>query len=201
MSETRSDTFIKILKILESYKIEGERCVKYPTPLARVLIEMIYSETEPIIIPRVPPEDREIIGEGVTGEPVFPSDQVIHEYKPPPPLPPPKRSIREGKKPPQKPTKAMTKYRIVEIPQPDGGNKYRIEEFKLIPKQSFWFMKNPKDRTVEAWHELIIDTLPNPFGDGKDIEICLVHLDTEKEAKTYIDYLGRQSKVVFETEV
>ena len=49
MSETRSDMFIKILKILESYKIEGEKCVKYPTPLARDLTDMIYDITNPII--------------------------------------------------------------------------------------------------------------------------------------------------------
>ena len=56
------------------------------------MIETLLNQKEDkITIPRVPPKDREIIGEGVTGEPVFPSDQVIHEYKPPPPLPPPKR--------------------------------------------------------------------------------------------------------------
>ena len=33
--------FIVILKILETYEIEGEKCVKYPTPLARELTEKI----------------------------------------------------------------------------------------------------------------------------------------------------------------
>ena len=65
VNKTRSGVFMSILRILENYEIEGERCVKYPTPLARDLTDMLYSDTEPIIIPRVPPEDREIIGEGV----------------------------------------------------------------------------------------------------------------------------------------
>ena len=33
--------FIEILKILESYQIEGEKCVKYPTPLARDLTKKV----------------------------------------------------------------------------------------------------------------------------------------------------------------
>lgn len=41
MKET---TFIKILKILESYQIEGEKCVKYPTPLARKLTKIIKAD-------------------------------------------------------------------------------------------------------------------------------------------------------------
>lgn len=36
--------FIKILKILESYQIEGKKCVKYPTPLARDLTKIIKSD-------------------------------------------------------------------------------------------------------------------------------------------------------------
>lgn len=37
-----SDTiFIEILKILESYEIDGEKCVKHPTPLARELTKKI----------------------------------------------------------------------------------------------------------------------------------------------------------------
>lgn len=36
--------FIKILKILESYQIEWEKCVKYPTPLARELTKIIKAD-------------------------------------------------------------------------------------------------------------------------------------------------------------
>ena len=93
----------------------------------------------------------------------------------------------------------MTKYRILEIPQPDGSSKYRIVEIEL--RKHAWY-KFSND-VIERHHRL------NRMGQRwflapvyiPDLAHCLDDFDTEKEAKTYIEFLGRQSKVVFETEV
>lgn len=48
----------------------------------------------------------------------------------------------------------MSKYRILEVPQPDGSNKYRINICVLKAKSNFWLMKKPEDRIIETWHIL-----------------------------------------------
>lgn len=94
--------------------------------------------------------------------------------------------------------KAMTKYRILEIPQPDGGNKYRIYEIELR-KPAWWKFSND---IIERHHRLnrkgqrwFLPLIYIP-----DFAHCLDDFNMEDEAKAYIEFLGRQPKVVFETE-
>ncbi len=95
----------------------------------------------------------------------------------------------------------MGKYRILEIPQPDGSNKYRINICVLKAKPNFWFMKSPKDRIIETWHVL------NEYGYRYFIVSITPELtpkklqdfDTLKQAKDYLEYLKKAPKVVYST--
>ena len=72
----------------------------------------------------------------------------------------------------------MTKYRILERPQPDRSVNYGIEIETDVP--------------VPIW---------GIFGITEKLYIHFLvsNFATKKEAKAYIEFLGRQPKVVFET--
>ncbi len=94
----------------------------------------------------------------------------------------------------------MSKYRILEMPQPNGSNSYEIQILELKAKQSFWPCKDPNDRVIETWHLL------DAYGDR--LFFCthsptpppLQSFKTLQKAKDYLEYLKKESKVVFETE-
>ena len=92
----------------------------------------------------------------------------------------------------------MSKYRILEIPQPDGGNKYRIQilEFK---KKSFWMRKNPSDKYYENWVNINVYGNPHKLNSLRPGYDFLESFDTLDKAKSYLDYLQKEIKVVYTT--
>ena len=92
----------------------------------------------------------------------------------------------------------MSQYRILEIPQPDGGNKYRIQirEFK---KKSFWIRKNTSDKYYENWVNMNVYGEPYRPNIHRPIYGFLEYFDTLDKAKSYLDYLQKEIKVVYTT--
>ena len=94
----------------------------------------------------------------------------------------------------------MSKYRILETTNLDGNNSYRIQILELRAKNNFWMHVNLNDRFFENW--LPLDIYGKPFKyDGRSLyRDFLKPFNTLNEAKKYIKYLNKKSKVVFEIE-
>ena len=95
----------------------------------------------------------------------------------------------------------MSKYRILEVPQPDGSNSYEIQVLELKVKKVFWRFNNHNDKVIEIWH--LLDNFGNKlwFRIHSPTPPPLSHFKTLQKAKDYLEYLKKESKVVFETEI
>lgn len=95
----------------------------------------------------------------------------------------------------------MSKYRILEVPQPNGSNNYQIQILELKAKQSFWLCKTPDEKFIEVWHLLDAHGYRLIFSPHFPTPSPLQSFKTLQKAKGYLEYLKKESKVVFETEI
>ena len=95
----------------------------------------------------------------------------------------------------------MSQYRILEVPQPDGSNRYEIQILELKVKKVFWRCKNHNDQVIETWH--FLDSFGRKwwFRNHCPSPPTLSSFITLQKAKNYLEYLKKESKVVFEIQL
>lgn len=101
----------------------------------------------------------------------------------------------------------MTKYRILEIPQIEGGVKYRVQRNGYESKNHWWaklFLGGEIPPRIIRWYDLDYMGDVIYYNYHRPVQPSLELFRTIDSAKAYIkaqqDYRKKKSKIVFETE-